>query len=57
MVPTEEKGDEGVSFDAQSIRSDFRRSFFTILDHVLTVGELAGGEEQAARPHTHPEGL
>jgi hypothetical protein len=29
----------------------------TILDNVLNVGEKAGGEERAGRPHPHPGGL
>jgi hypothetical protein len=41
----------------RGICSNFCRGFFTILDNVLTVGHLAGGEEQAGRPHLHPGGL
>ncbi len=29
----------------------------TILNNILTVGELARGEEQTGRPHPHPGGL
>jgi hypothetical protein len=40
MAPTERKGDEeGASFAAKSVPSDFRRGFFTILDNVLIIGE------------------
>jgi hypothetical protein len=54
MAPAEGQLDEeGASLDEQGIRSDF----FTILDNVLTVGELAGGKEQAAQPHPHLGGL
>jgi hypothetical protein len=57
-VPTEGQGDEeGVSLDVQGIHSNLCHSFFTILDNVLTVGESAGGKEQAARPHPHLRGL
>jgi hypothetical protein len=40
MAPTERKGnEEGANFAAKSVRSDFRRGFFTILDNVLIIGE------------------
>jgi hypothetical protein len=40
VAPTEGQGDEeGVSLDMRGSHSDFWRSFFTILDNVLTVGE------------------
>ncbi len=29
----------------------------TVLDNVLNVGEQAGGEERAGRPHPHPGSL
>ncbi len=41
----------------ESVQSDFGPSFFTILDNILTVGELARAEEQAARPQPHPGDL
>jgi hypothetical protein len=57
-VQTEGQGDEGgASLDLQGVCSDFHRGFFTILDNVVTVGESAGGEEQAGWPHPHPGGL
>ncbi len=53
-----EKGDEeGACLGVQSICSEFRRGFFTILDNVLIIGESAGGEERDVRPHPHPGGL
>ncbi len=56
MAPTEGQGDEeGASLDTQSVCCDFRHGFITIFDNILTVGESAGGEEQAAWPHPHPE--
>ncbi len=58
MAPTEGQGDEdGASLDARNVRSDFRRGLFTILDNVLTVGELAEGEERAVLSHPHSVGL
>jgi hypothetical protein len=58
VTPTEGQGDEeGASLYKQGIRNIFCRGFFTILDNILTVGELAGGVEQAAWPHPHPGGL
>jgi hypothetical protein len=58
MAPTEGHGDEdGASLDARSVRSNFRRGFFTILDNVLTVGESAEGEERAVCSHPHSGGL
>jgi hypothetical protein len=33
------------------------RGPLTISDNVLTVGESAGGEEQAGLPHPHPGGF
>jgi hypothetical protein len=41
----------------QGVCSDKRHCFITILDDVLTVGESAGGEEQAGQTHPHPVGL
>ncbi len=58
VAPTEGQGDEeGSSLDVRGIQSDFRRAFFTMLDNVFTVDELAGGKERAARLHPHPGGL
>jgi hypothetical protein len=58
MAPTEGQGDEdGASLVAQSVRSDFRRGFSTLLDNVLTVGESAEGEERAVLSHPHSGGL
>jgi hypothetical protein len=40
MAPTERKrNEEGANFAAKSMRSEFRRGFFTILDNVLIIGE------------------
>jgi hypothetical protein len=39
--------EERASLDPRSVRSDFRRGFFTILHNVLNVGESAEGEERA----------
>jgi hypothetical protein len=48
VAPTEGYGDEErASLDTQSVLSDFRPDFFTILDDVLTVGESAEGKERA----------
>jgi hypothetical protein len=41
----------------QGVLSDKSHRFLIILDNVLTVGESAGGEERADRPHPHPGGL
>jgi hypothetical protein len=49
--------DEGASLDVRGIGAHFRCGFFTILDKVLTVGESAGGKEQAAWLHSQPEDL
>jgi hypothetical protein len=58
VAPTEGQGhEEGANLGTQSVRSDFRRGFFTILDNVLIIGELARGEERADLPHPHPGGL
>jgi hypothetical protein len=58
VAPTEGQGhEEGASLGAQSVHSNFRRGFFTILDNVLITGESARGEEIAARPHPYPGGL
>jgi hypothetical protein len=51
------ENEEGASLSSQSVHSDFCRCFFTILDNVLIIGELAEGEERASRPHPHPGGL
>ncbi len=51
------ENEEGASLSAQSVRSGFRRCFFTILDNVLIIGESAEGEARAFRPHPHPGGL
>ncbi len=32
-------------------------AFMTILDNVLTIGELASSEERAGQSHTHPGGF
>jgi hypothetical protein len=48
VAPTEgHEDEERASLDARSVRSDLRRGFFTILDDVLNVGELAEGVERA----------
>jgi hypothetical protein len=55
---TDGQGDEkGASQYVQGIRSDDCCSSLTILDNVLTVGELSGGEERAGWPHPHSGGL
>ncbi len=41
--------EEGASLGTESVRCDFCRSFFTILDNILIIGESAGGEERAAQ--------
>jgi hypothetical protein len=41
----------------RGVHSLFRSGFFTILDNVLTVVELAGCEKQIGWPNPHPEGL
>ncbi len=54
----EGQGDEeGANLDKRGVCSDFRRSFFTILDNVLTVGESARGVERAAWLSSFPGGL
>ncbi len=47
------QGEEGASHQVHGIPSDNRQRFLTILDNVLTVGELARVEEQAGQPHPH----
>ncbi len=48
VAPTEgHEDEERESLDAQSVRGNFCRGFFTILDNVLTVGESVEGEERA----------
>ncbi len=49
--------EEAASLDMQGVRSDFHPGWFTILDNILIVGKLDGGEEQAGRPHPYPGGL
>jgi hypothetical protein len=41
----------------RDVYNDKRCRFLTILDNVLNVGEQAGGEERAGRPHPHSGGL
>jgi hypothetical protein len=42
VAPTEgHEDEERASLDTRSVRSNFRRGFFTILDNVLNVGESA----------------
>jgi hypothetical protein len=43
--------------DMRDIHSNKYCSFLTILDNVLTVGELAGGQERDSRPHPNPGDL
>jgi hypothetical protein len=58
VAPTEGYGhEEGASLGARSVRGEFRRGFFTILDNILIIGESARGEERAFWPHPHPGGL
>ncbi len=58
MAPTERKwNEEGANFAVKSVRSGFRRGFFTILDNVLIIGESPWGEERAAWHLPHPGGL
>jgi hypothetical protein len=58
VAQTQGQGDEeGASLDVQGVHSDFPRGFPHHLDNILTIGELAGGEEQAGRSHPHPGGL
>ncbi len=58
FATTEGQGDEeGASLDVRGSPSDFRRGFFTIIDNIFTVGESAGGEEQAAQPLSYPGDL
>jgi hypothetical protein len=45
--------EEGVSHNVQGVRNDKHCCSMTILDDVLTFGELAE-EEQAGWPHPHP---
>jgi hypothetical protein len=52
-----QEDEEGASLDVRGIGEHFRSGFFTILDKVLTVGESAGGKEQVAWLHSHPEDL
>jgi hypothetical protein len=52
-----QEDEEGASLDVRGIGAHFCCGFFTILDKVLTVGESAGGTEQAAWLHSHPEDL
>ncbi len=44
-------------FKQWDVYNDKRCRFLTILDNILNVGEQAGGEERAGRPHPHPGGL
>ncbi len=37
----------------RAVHRDFRHSFFTIRDNVLTVGKSAKGEQRVAGPHPH----
>jgi hypothetical protein len=41
----------------QSSHGYDHRGFMTILDNILTIGELATSEERAGQSHTHPGGL
>ncbi len=41
----------------RNVYNDKLRRFLTILDKILNVGEYAGGEERAGKPHPHPWGL
>jgi hypothetical protein len=46
VAPAEGQSDEEeVNLDKRGGRSDFHRSFFTILDNILTVDELGRGAE------------
>ncbi len=44
-------------WEIENARGDDRCRFLTILDNVLTVGELAGGEDRFGQPHPHPGDL
>jgi hypothetical protein len=58
VAQTQGQGDEeGASLDVQGVHSDFPCGFPHHLDNILTIGELAGGEEQAGQSHPHPGGL
>jgi hypothetical protein len=46
-------GEEGASQDIRGICGDNRLSSFTTLDNVLTIGELAMGENRDGQPHPH----
>ncbi len=50
-MPTEgQEDEERANLDLKGVCSDVRCVFLTILENILTVGESAGGEEQAAWP-------
>jgi hypothetical protein len=49
--------EEGAIEKVQDDYSVDSHGFLTISDNILTVGELARGEEQAGLPHPHPRGL
>jgi hypothetical protein len=52
------RGDvEGVTENMPGDHSNDRHGFLTILDNILTVGVLAGGEERADRPQHQSGGL
>ncbi len=58
VAPTQGQGDEEeASLDVQGIHSDFPHGFPHHLDNILTIGELAGGEEHVGQSHPHPGGL
>jgi hypothetical protein len=51
VMPTEgQEDEERANLDLKGVCSDVRCVFLTILENILTVGESAGGEEQAAWP-------